>query len=129
MSNPLPWPSDGGLIQQYMLLDGDDPASFFRPDLFHVYHAGVGKDFLGSSLIYCMKALFGLGGVKRDLQALNEELAVFFRVTKIRLHLGSTSTEDNLGYTGTRDYGSLEQEHGHGISHEVSGLASATGSA
>ena len=103
LNNPLPW-SQGGPLIKYMLLDAaDTPAAFFRPDFFHVWHAGVGKDFTASALIYAMKKLYGLGGVKRDLKALNEALKVFLRAQKTRLHCGFL-TEDLLGYTGTREY-------------------------
>ena len=51
-----------------------------------------------------MKALFGLGGVKRDLNALNEALGIFLRECKTTLHLGTSLNEDHLGYNGTRAY-------------------------
>ena len=102
-NNPLLWVGGGGPLLQYMMLGTDAPA-FFRPDFFHIVHAGVGKIFLGSSLVYSMKALFGLGGVKRDLKALNETLGVFLKESKSSLHLGKSLSEDNLGYQGTREY-------------------------
>ena len=103
-NNPLPWTGEGGPLLKYMMLRATDPAAFFRPDFFHVFHAGVGKDYLGSSFVYSMKTLFGLGGVKRDLKALNEALKVFLRSQKLTLHLGANLSEDHLGYTGTREY-------------------------
>ena len=102
--NPRPWIGEGGPLLRYMMLGTDDPAAFFRPDFFHVFHAGVGKDFLGSSLVYCLKALYGLGGVKRDLKAMNEALRIFLRGHRVTLHLGANLTEDHLGYAGTREY-------------------------
>ena len=102
-NRPLPWTGNGGPLLQYMMLGTDAPA-FFRPDFFHIFHAGVGKDFLGSSLVYAMKAIYGLGGVKRDLRALNEALGIFLRSHKLHLHMGSALTEDHLGYTSTREY-------------------------
>ena len=83
---------------------GMDAPAFSRPDFFHIFHAGVGKDYLGSSLVYSMKALFGLGGVDRDLKALNEALRTFLRLHGKTLHLGATLNEDHLGYAGTRKY-------------------------
>ena len=100
---PLPWAGAGGPLLHYMMTGKDAPA-FFRPDLFHIYHAGVGKDFVGSSLVYCMKVLFGMGSIKKDLQQLNLELTPFLRSHRVTLHLGNQLTEDHLGYTGTRDY-------------------------
>ena len=104
INNPKPWVGRGGPLLQYMMLQGMDAPAFFRPDFFHIFHAGVGKDYLGSSLVYSMKALFGLGGVKRDLKALNETLTMFLRLHGKTLHLGATLNEDHLGYAGTREY-------------------------
>ena len=99
--NILPWSGTGGPLLAHVMYD--DGPSFFRPDLFHIYHSGVGKDFVASSLIYAMKEVFALGGVKRNLTALNEILARFVKKCKIHLHCGYL-TEDNLGYAGTREY-------------------------
>ena len=104
LQNPLPWEGEGGALLHYMLMDSaDTPAAFFRPDFFHVYWAGVGKDFAASALIYSMKKLYGLGSVAKDLAALNEELRLWMRSQKSKLHCGSL-TEDLLGYSGSREY-------------------------
>ncbi|CAE7362808.1 hypothetical protein AK812_SmicGene15369 [Symbiodinium microadriaticum] len=104
LANPLPWDGNGAAILQHMLLDkADTPASCFRADFFHIWHAGVGQDFTASSLIYAMKVLFGRGGVHRDLSALNEALKNWIRSSGKRLRCGHL-TEDLLGYNGTREY-------------------------
>ena len=104
LDNPLPWLGNGGPLIQHMLLDMDEtPAAFFRPDFFHVWHAGVGLDFTASAFIYSMKVLFGRGSVAKDLNALNEALKNWLRTSKSKPHCGSL-TEDLLGYTGTREY-------------------------
>ncbi|CAE7326209.1 unnamed protein product [Symbiodinium sp. KB8] len=101
-NNTKPWEKEGGPILEYLMLGQDGPA-FFRPDFFHVYHSGVGKDFLGSSFVYAMKKLFNCGSVDKDLFALNEYLRRFLKGSKLYLHCGSLSV-DTLGYSGTRDY-------------------------
>ena len=101
-NNTKPWEKEGGPILKYLMLGQDGPA-FFRPDFFHVYHSGVGKDFLGSSFVYAMKKLFNCGSVDKDLFALNEYLRRFLKGSKLYLHCGSLSV-DTLGYSGTRDY-------------------------
>ena len=104
LNNPLPWSDDGGRLLRYMLLDpAESAAAFFRADFFHVYHAGVGKDFAASALIYAMKQCFGLGSIRKNLAALNDELRNFLRRNKLHLHCGYL-TEDLLGYSGTRDF-------------------------
>ena len=104
LRNPLPWNGNGGALQQHALLDrADTPAAFYCADFFHVWHAGVGLDFTSRALIYSMKVVFGLGGVQRDLQALNECLKEWSTRTKKKLYCGRL-TEDLLGYNGTREY-------------------------
>ena len=104
LRNPLPWDGNGGALQQHVLLDrADTPAAFYCADFFHVWHAGVGLDFTSSALIYSMKVVFGLGGVQRDLKALNECLKEWSKRTKKQLYCGRL-TEDLLGYNGTREY-------------------------
>ncbi|CAE7822447.1 unnamed protein product, partial [Symbiodinium sp. CCMP2456] len=104
LRNPLPWDGTGGPLQPNVLLDrADTPAAFYRADFFHVWHAGVGLDFTSSALIYSMRVVFGLGGVQRDLNALNECLKSWSARTKNRLYCGRL-TEDLLGYNGTREY-------------------------
>ncbi|CAE7299174.1 unnamed protein product [Symbiodinium sp. CCMP2456] len=105
LNNPLPWDGEGSVLLRHMKLDrADTPAAFWRADMFHVWHAGVGQDFTASGLIYCMKALFGLGSVAKDLNALNELLQQWMQRTKNRLHCGRSLTEDLLGYSSTREY-------------------------
>ena len=104
LNNPAPWVGDGGALLPCMLLDRDDtPAAFFRADFFHVFHAGVGKDFVSSALMYAIKALFGLGSVSKDMEELNARLNFWMKTEKKRLHCGHL-TEDLLGYSSTREF-------------------------
>ncbi|CAE7180797.1 unnamed protein product [Symbiodinium microadriaticum] len=104
LQNPLPWEDGGGALMQHMLHDtADTPASFFKADFFHVWHAGVGQDFSASGLVYAMKALFSLGSVPKDLDCLNATLKQYLTKSKDKLHCGKL-TEDLLGYNSTRDY-------------------------
>ena len=97
----LPWAEPGPLLRWFML--PRDPATFFRPDFFHVYYAGVGKDFVASALVYMLKGLYGQGSVAKNLAAMNADLKKYLRMTKAKLHCGSL-TADLLGYSSTRDY-------------------------
>ena len=103
---PLPWPaaSGPGPLLHYILIPEDDLPAFFRPDLFHVFHAGVGKDFIGSSLVYIMKQVFNLKSFPKNLEHLNSFLHTFLQDCHVTLHLGRNLTEDTLGYSGTREY-------------------------
>ncbi|CAE7383534.1 unnamed protein product [Symbiodinium sp. CCMP2456] len=104
LNNPVPWDGNGGRLLQHMLLDKDDtPAAFYKADFFHVWHAGVGQDYCSSSMVYCMKVLFGRGSVAKDVSVLNEALKNWLPSSKQKLHCAKI-TEDLLGYNGTREY-------------------------
>ncbi|CAE7661156.1 unnamed protein product [Symbiodinium sp. CCMP2592] len=103
-NNRVPWQGNGGPLLSYMQLDPDDtPSAWYRADLFHVFHAGVGQDFTASAITYSMRMLFNLGGFDRDLAALNRLLATFMTSQKKRLHCGFLS-KDLLGYSSTREF-------------------------
>ena len=103
-NNQVPWEGNGGPLLPYMQLDADDtPSAWFKADLFHVFHAGVGQDFTASGITYSMRVLFNLGGFDRDLAALNEVFATFMTSQKKRLHCGFL-TKDLLGYNSTREF-------------------------
>ncbi|CAE7351284.1 unnamed protein product [Symbiodinium sp. CCMP2456] len=103
-NNQVPWQGNGGPLLPYMQLDPDDtPSAWFKADLFHVFHAGVGQDFTASAITYSMRILFNLGGFDRDLAALNQLLATFMTSQKKRLHCGFL-TKDLLGYSSTREF-------------------------
>ncbi|CAE7318528.1 unnamed protein product [Symbiodinium sp. CCMP2592] len=104
LQNPLPWVGNGGAILHHMLFDkADTPASFFRPDLFHIFHAGVGQDFTASALVYSMRELYAQRGVARNLECLNADLRTWMQSSRKRLHCGFL-TEDLLGYSSTREF-------------------------
>ena len=104
LNNPLPWDGNGGAILQYMLLDkADTAAAFFKPDLFHIWHAGVGQDFTASALMHAIKVIYAQRGVARDLECLNSDLRSWMQSTHKRLHCGFL-TEDLLGYSSTREF-------------------------
>ncbi|CAE7446166.1 unnamed protein product [Symbiodinium sp. CCMP2592] len=103
-NNQVPWEDNGGPLLPYMQVDADDtPSAWFKADLFHVFHAGVGQDFTASAITYSMRLLFNRGGFERDLVALNEHLATFMKSQRKRLHCGFL-TKDLLGYNSTREF-------------------------
>lgn len=101
-SNPLPWSEPGPLLQ-HLALNELDVASFYRPDLFHVYHAGVGKDFAASAIIYAMKTFYKRRNIHLSVDAINEELKQFLQQTKVRINFGRLTLE-MLGYSTARSY-------------------------
>lgn len=102
-SNELPWSTPGPLLE-YLPLNERDLASFYRPDLFHIFHAGVGKDFGASALIYVMKLAYKRRPIQLSVDLINGELRAFLTENKgERLNFGKFSL-DMLGYASSRSF-------------------------
>lgn len=103
MNNPLPWSVPSPLLT-HLPVNDMDLAAFYRPDIFHVYHAGVGKDFTASSIIYIMKHVYKRRNIHLSLTCVNEELKTFLKNNKAeRIHFGNFSL-DLLGYQTARSF-------------------------
>ena len=102
-ANELPWSTPGPLLQ-HLPLDEVDLAAFYRPDLFHILHAGVYKDCSASALIYIMKTLLKRRSIGASLELVNEDLKHFLRTHKSEKIHFSKLTLDLLGYSSSRDY-------------------------
>ena len=101
-NNELPWDVPSPLLS-FLPTDDSDLAGFYKPDLFHVWHAGVGKDFVGSSLIYLMKKIIPHRKIGDSLADLNTELKNWRQTSKEHLHFGKFSF-DLLGFKSARTY-------------------------
>ena len=67
-----PWVVEGGMLGPSFRYK--DPATFYFPDLFHIYLAGVGQDFAASALVYMLPLTFQGGGsssVEAQITVLN----------------------------------------------------------
>ena len=105
INNPLPWDDEPGPLLQHLLANQNDLASFYLPDIFHIYHFGVGKDFVASSLIYLIKTAFKKNNMAVSMDAFNARLQAHFLQHKSdRCHFGKTMTFDLLGYSSSKDY-------------------------
>ena len=105
INNPLPWDDEPGPLLQHLLANQNDLASFYLPDIFHIYHFGVGKDFVASSLIYLIKTAFKKNNMAVGMDAFNARLQAHFLQHKSdRCHFGKTMTFDLLGYSSSKDY-------------------------
>ncbi|CAK9072400.1 unnamed protein product [Durusdinium trenchii] len=102
VSNILPWDQPGPLLQHVPVNDLD-LAAFYRPDLFHVYFAGVGKDFTASALIYIAKTVFKQSKIQRSVESMNGEMRNFMKEEKERFNFGHFSL-DLLGYASSRSF-------------------------
>jgi len=101
-NNVLPWDVPSPLLTS-LPVDDSDLAGFYKPDLFHVWHAGVGKDFVGSALVYLMKKIFPRRKIDLSLAEVNAELQRWKKTAKEHLHFGKL-TLDLLGFKSARTY-------------------------
>jgi len=101
-NNPLPWDRPGPLLA-YLPVDQEDLASFYRPDLFHILHAGVGKDFAASCIIYFCAKTFKSSRIGLALDHVNLLFRNFLATEKERVNF-SNITFELLGYESSRTY-------------------------
>lgn len=101
-NNILPWTAPSPLMQLH--LDPDDMAAFYLPDIFHIWHIGVGKDLSASAMIFLVTQVFATK-VPAGLLALNAALAVYKSENKSeKMHCGKKLSKDLLGYVGKKSY-------------------------
>ena len=100
-NNELPWYLPGPLLLYCKHLESDK-ASFYRPDVLHIYNLGLSKDFAASSVIY-MQRLYDGRSVAAKIANLNQDLRKFIQAKKFSLHCGKL-TLDLLGYKSSGDF-------------------------
>ena len=101
-NNELPWVQPGPLLR-HLHLDELNIAGFYKPDLFHVYHAGVGKDFAASAIVYAMKTFYKRKNIKESLALINQEIKLYLKETKQSMNF-ATFTFEMLGYGSARTF-------------------------
>ena len=100
--NPLPWEEPSPLLR-YLPINDANVASFFKPDLFHIFHAGLGKDFTASALVYMCKSLYKQRRLELALGPLNIEFKQFLREEKEKVNF-SCLTFEMLGYASSKSF-------------------------
>ena len=102
-----PWNAgdEGGMLAAslgYQL----QPAKFYLPDLFHIYLAGVGQDFVASAVIYVAPLFFpgerGCNALEDNLENLTRSFHAWRKKNKIQAHVVSL-TKEKLGYVNATD--------------------------
>lgn len=86
------------------LTNPSNEARFYCPDLFHIVHAGLGKDVVASGLVYCTKVLYRGRGVQAKLDLMNVELKQWLKNMKGTYLHCSELTLDLLGYESTASF-------------------------
>ena len=101
-SNPYPWDAFPPFMQ-YLPFALRDAPSFFKVDILHVYHLGIGRDFAASSLVYILTNHYEGTSVAENIEAMNNDLKVFLRTTKRQLHFRNLFKQ-MLGFTSSSTY-------------------------
>lgn len=99
--NPLPWERYPPFLQ-FLPHSPEDPPSFFKLDVLHLYHLGVGRDFGASSLVYLM-TLYEAESIPKAIEKLNSDFKSFLLSSKKVVHFKQI-TKDLLGYISSKAY-------------------------
>eukprot|EP00439_Symbiodinium_sp_Y106_P012257 s406_g1.t2 len=93
--NPYPWDALPPLLESTPHIHSN-PASLFRLDILHVYHLGVGRDFVASSLVVLLD-LYEASSVPEGLDLMTADLRRFLSQNRRQLHFKIIS-RDLLGF-------------------------------
>ena len=81
----------------------NDPAELFSWDLFHTWHIGCGKTFLGTAIIVLATSCIFAGGVDKRLELLTERFQIWCDRMRLKPHIRKLSKE-NLSWPTTTSY-------------------------
>lgn len=101
-SNMYPWENFPPFVQ-YLPFSLSDAPGFFKLDVLHIYHLGIGRDFSASSLVYILTNLYEGSSVPENLETMNADLKQFLKETKKHIHFKKLS-RDMLGFASTSVY-------------------------
>ena len=95
-NNDLPWNTIPPFLEMvpHVL---SDKGSFFKLDLLHIYHLGIGRDFAASSLCMAFDFVYE-GSVPDKIANMNLDLKLFLKESRRQVHF-KLLTRDLLGYT------------------------------
>lgn len=101
-NNPYPWDAFPPFMQ-YLPFPLSDAPSFFKIDVLHVYHLGIGRDFAASSLVYILTNHYDGSSVAENIEAMNADLKLFLQATKKQIHFRKLSKQ-LLGFQSSSVY-------------------------
>jgi len=90
----------------------EDPAELFAWDLFHTWHLGCAKVFLGTAVIVLATSALFVGGVEKRLEAVTERFLTWCDEKCLKPHLRKLSKE-TMSWTTTTTYPSGVWSKGH----------------
>ncbi|CAE7621704.1 unnamed protein product [Symbiodinium sp. CCMP2592] len=102
-NNALPWNTMPPLFNHVPAHVQEDRGSFFKLDVLHIYHLGVGRDFAGSSLTVLLEQVYQGDTLPEKLQAMNDDLKRFCASTGKQVHFKQL-TRELLGCASNNKY-------------------------
>ena len=100
-ANPYPWNVLPPFLEYYPHVRYD-AGSFFRLDVLHIYHLGVGRDFASSSLVMLLQ-LYEANSIQEGLERMNLDLQRFLKESHRQLHF-KTLTRELLGFANEHSF-------------------------
>eukprot|EP00438_Fugacium_kawagutii_P014649 Skav218866 [mRNA] locus=scaffold2417:242354:249989:+ [translate_table: standard] len=119
-----PWDSAPPLLQ-YLCFDRSHPGSFFLTDVWHVFHLGVGKAFVASTVQLCLQVMDGT--LEHKWEWLTQHYLAFCKQQRTQPHITKVSQYimsygDKRGATGAWSKGALTTSFMKWLPHLVSQL-------
>ena len=102
-SNALPWTTTPPWFDHLPAQLYEDRGRFFKLDLLHIYHLGVGRDFVGSSLSVLLEQVYPGDTFPQKLEAMNEDLRTYCTSKRKQIHF-KFLTRDLLGFVSNNKY-------------------------
>lgn len=101
--NFLPWGEPSPLLA-YLPAEQQNLANFFKGDLFHIWYAGLGKEFCASSLVFLLQTVMKQRNKESSMAFLNDEMRRLQSCRTVEtMHFGRFSW-DLLDYDGPHSY-------------------------
>ena len=100
-NNELPWTTIAPFLDHvpHVL---EDKGAFFKLDLLHIYHLGIGRDFAASSLVVVLDLVYE-GSIPEKLASMNVDLKQYLKSAKKQVHF-KLLTRDILGYDSDKSF-------------------------
>ena len=98
-NNVLPWDTMPPFLE-HMPHVISDKGSFFKLDILHIYHLGIGRDFAASSLTMALDRIY-VGNIADRLASMNTDLKAFLKASRKQVHF-KVLTRDLLGYSSAK---------------------------
>ena len=99
-----PWDELPVLLKNLSHDHSDEPA-FFQPDLFHSWHLGCGKEFLGSAVVLLVEQCFPGNTVDDRMDSASEHFQLWCRANKMKPYIDRYKLSRNsLGWGTARTF-------------------------